>query len=416
MSIDYFHRVKKHSILWLIAIFWLLNHSARAQVHCDGDRYINQVFTEIDSTIEVKYGENYTANGTFRELKFNIYYPKQEFFFDRPLIILAHGGSFIAGNKRDMRLLCEEFAHRGYVCATVDYRLQDDFSQPIDSILVLDVVTKAVSDLRAAVRWFKENASTTDDFGIDTNFIFLGGASAGAIASMQCAFYDKDDSVSPTLDSVIQANGGYQGNSSTNLTYNSEVTGVLNYSGALKGISILDASDPPVFGAHDDGDPTVPYGTAYTTELGTPILVDGSRTIHDRATELGIRNQLVTIKNSNGHVSYFLDGPNTAKYKNVIDSTCRFLEYIICDRALNISQAAAKSIKVFPNPSEGTITLDGIGISTLYQVFDLNGQLLLQGQLSADKTLKLVDFIPGVYQLCLSENGQSTISKKIFVQ
>lgn len=416
MRNDYFHQVKIIRLFGLAALLFSANSPLKAQLHCDGNRYINRVFTEIDSTMNVKYGENYTASGVFRDLNFDIYYPKQEFFFDRPLIILAHGGSFVSGSKHDMRLLCHEFAAHGFVCATVDYRLFDDFSQPLDSILVLDVVTKAVSDLRAVVRYFKENASSSDDFGIDTNFIFLGGASAGAIAAMQCAFYDQQDIISTTLDSVIQSNGGFQGNSSANLEYNSRVAGVLNYSGALKSASILDGNDPPFFGAHDDGDPTVPYGTAVTTELGTPVLVEGSHTIHTRGTMIGVRNQLVTIRNSNHHVSYFLDGPHTAKYKNVIDSTCRFLEYIICDRISDIESSETDEIKIYPNPSTGVFRVEGFDSHASYNLYDSQGRLIKTGTLGPNYSIDAHGLPPGLYQLCVQNHQGNISTQKIFVQ
>ena len=44
---------------------------------------------------------------------------------NRPLIILAHGGSFIAGVRANpsMVSLGEAFAKRGYVVASISYRL-----------------------------------------------------------------------------------------------------------------------------------------------------------------------------------------------------------------------------------------------------------------------------------------------------
>ena len=45
-----------------------------------------------------------------------------------PAVILVHGGGFVSGDRNNTTLiqLCEEFADRGYVCLSIDYRLAGD--------------------------------------------------------------------------------------------------------------------------------------------------------------------------------------------------------------------------------------------------------------------------------------------------
>ena len=55
----------------------------------------------------------------------DVYTPDGDSYTERPLIIFAHGGSFWSGNKTNpmMVALCESFMKRGYVAASIQYRL-----------------------------------------------------------------------------------------------------------------------------------------------------------------------------------------------------------------------------------------------------------------------------------------------------
>lgn len=42
---------------------------------------------------------------------------------NRPFILLIHGGGFVGGDKSSWEDECKEFAKRGYVTASINYRL-----------------------------------------------------------------------------------------------------------------------------------------------------------------------------------------------------------------------------------------------------------------------------------------------------
>ena len=54
----------------------------------------------------------------------DVYEPTGDTMAFRPLIIWAHGGSFLGGDKgdSDVAALCQRFTKRGFVCASVNYR------------------------------------------------------------------------------------------------------------------------------------------------------------------------------------------------------------------------------------------------------------------------------------------------------
>ena len=71
----------------------------------------------------VPYGENFGVNGSMQTLFLDVYQPQGDAFTDRPVVIVAFGGSFIAGTRQDVADLCLAFAHRGFVAVAPDYRI-----------------------------------------------------------------------------------------------------------------------------------------------------------------------------------------------------------------------------------------------------------------------------------------------------
>src|SRR5262245_36987875 len=61
-----------------------------------------------------------------------------------PCILCIHGGGFRAGNRDGYNPLLVRLAERGYVAATVSYRLAPKYQFPA-----------AIFDVKAAVRWLK---------------------------------------------------------------------------------------------------------------------------------------------------------------------------------------------------------------------------------------------------------------------
>jgi acetyl esterase/lipase len=387
-----------------------------AQSHCDGIRYIQPVFTAIDSSINISYGENTTTTGQPRNLRLDVYFPAQEFFFRRPVVILAHGGSFISGNRKQLRLLCHTLAYHGFVAATIDYRLYDDFNQSVDSIVLYDVVTKATGDMKAAIRFMKSTAASGNEWGIDTNLIIIGGVSAGAITALQSAYLDVDDyATGSNIDSVVQANGGIRGNSNSLYQHTDNVIGVLNFSGALKESDWIDEGEPTVFSVHDEFDQVVPYGQDFTDELGTPVEVSGSKAIHEEAQLKNIRSQLMTIAGSDGHVSYFINGPQTSDYINVVDSAMRFLEYTICDRisGVNNRTSSNQSVIVYPNPASSELHIASKSKVLETVLIDMQGRRLWQWE-GNPSGAALPKYPAGAYKVkILMEDGSRFVTSLI---
>src|SRR4051812_27343269 len=123
----------KKQLLALCTILFLSqpwNSDAQAiQNYCGSARYDTEVFSAVTVKSDTAYGSNTDVNGSNVILTMDIYQPAGDTAEIRPLIVWAHGGSFIGGTKNDgdVTSLCNHFAKRGYVCASINYRLGVSF-------------------------------------------------------------------------------------------------------------------------------------------------------------------------------------------------------------------------------------------------------------------------------------------------
>lgn len=107
---------------------------------------------------DVVYG---TGGGI--DLKLDLYLPEGD--GPHPTVVVVHGGGWTGGTKEAFRSFAQQFVVRGFVTASVEYRLATVAKFP-----------GAVEDCKAAVRWLRANAA---QYKIDPARIGGVGASAG---------------------------------------------------------------------------------------------------------------------------------------------------------------------------------------------------------------------------------------------
>ncbi len=309
--------------LWLaLAGTW----TARLQAqNCGDGRYWNEVFPNFKLQSDIVYGQNVNADGQNQQLKFDLYTPTGDTAGNRPLVIMAHGGSFVGGNKtqEEVTQFCKALAKRGYVCASIQYRLGLNFATDLNATGLLKAVIRAVHDGKALVRFFhKSVVENGNPYGIDTTKMFFGGSSAGAFLALHLQYMDKIEEFAEIDDpSVIEGLGGMDG-ASGNPGFTSTVDAVINLCGAMGKAHWIEAGDVPVFnvGASDDG--VVPYAAGSAGIDPILLSVEGPKLIHERGLELGVNSKLLTFWGA-GHVPYAPgQNPNSAAY---FDTTLAFI-------------------------------------------------------------------------------------------
>lgn len=107
---------------------------------------------------------NYTRIGN-RQLLLDVFYPEEKNKRNQIAILFIHGGGWRTGNRTQHYPLAKQLAQLGYTVFTPEYRLSTEALFPA-----------AIYDLKAAIRWVKENAKK---YTIDSTRICAAGFSAG---------------------------------------------------------------------------------------------------------------------------------------------------------------------------------------------------------------------------------------------
>lgn len=404
-----------------------------------GNRYKASVFG-YDSVMNLKYGQNVTATSSLvQDLLLDIYLPANDTFQKRPLVFFTHGGSFVTGTKADgdVVYLCKEFAKRGYVCVSQDYRIG---MEEFNTQSAARAVWRAMQDARAAIRFMKANAAT---YKIDTNMIIYGGSSAGGFTALHAAFLDQPNEVLPLIDTSAYTGVGSTGlgnfrGTTNNLPNSSDgIKAVVNLCGAIGDTAWIQAKDKNVIviSMHGTADKTVPYGTAIIKLLNIiPLLeVDGSHSIHKSLEENNHENYFYTYCGTD-HVPY---AGLTITHKSWMDSTIRFVSKYLYEKVLKCGNSdiiirsrvdssdcpltsgtdeyLVESFKLYPNPSSGDVKIEhnftGNSICTIYNV---NGQRIATIPMKENEnTVDVYGLAEGMYLVKIENNSQSYLQKLI---
>jgi hypothetical protein len=399
--------------------------SALAQNYCSNPlRFSEQpIFTDnqITTQTNVVYGSATNWQGQTEQLTFNVVYPALalDTLALRPFILIIHGGGFVSGNKEDWNNECREFAKRGFVAATIDYRLGLTGNCAVDSFSYDKAVYRAIQDAKAALRFAVNNAAAAR---IDTSQIFIGGGSAGAATALGVLYLSQAewDSYSPIISQTL----GPLNTSGNNLTNSFSIKGIMNNWGAIGKNFIQQNEMVPMIAFHGDADSTVDIDSSFANSCVNPPLVYGSRSLYTLFTNAGICADL-SVKIGGGHGVYRFNGNNFR-----IDRTSCFFKSVMCNTCTNFystdsipancsvatgvdETAENKGFSVYPNPSAGnfTLTFDAEGKKTI-SVINTMGQIVKQFDYYGDMTELNID-TKGLYFLRIQQESNITTQKII---
>lgn len=246
----------------------------------------------VSVTHDLAYGAALvTLNGliTPTTLLLDLYEPADAPAGLRPTILIVHGGAFVRGSRREANLVraATEFAARGYVVASMGYRLgggpnlaagqfgpfpvvsgrvyaYQTLVHSVESIRFLDFINDpaqiaffdplvrqgqaaAMEDTLTALDWLAGQAKLRQ---LDLSRLVLFGGSAGAIDSLHTAYALDDLGIpAPRIAAVINYWGAF------NLD-DADVTS--------DGVAFMEKRESPLFIVHGTADVEVPisYGNA----------------------------------------------------------------------------------------------------------------------------------------------------------
>ena len=252
------------------------------------------------------------------DLKMDIYTPKGDVAKKRAAVIVAHGGAMISGAKdhttQKSVAYCDSLAARGFVAASIDYRLgvtvTGDFSLKVflkkgtnqkltvDSANYARAVYRGVQDLNAAVRYMRKNA---DKYGIDPKRIYLLGNSSGAILSIENIYANsKDDFPSYMEYKGVPSLGGLNDFGEQNVDAHAN-GGVLLW-GAIHDPKAIKHNRTPVLLVHGEADETVLF------KKGRPLQ---SYSVKDILPETYAERLSIKIETPTLYGSYVVDSALT---------------------------------------------------------------------------------------------------------
>ncbi|MEZ4958902.1 MAG: T9SS type A sorting domain-containing protein [Saprospiraceae bacterium] len=279
-------------------------------------RYVDEIFTEVEKTSPIVYGQNASlillldndptndVHPLKQPLVLDLYRPVGDVETARPLVLVFHSGIFLpypangqsTGTRTDSSIVevCMRLARMGYVAASVDYRLFWNPQDP-DEIdrrsTLINAAYRGIQDARTAIRFFKKTAAENGNpYGIDPNKIVLWGHGTGGYIPANAAILDDYNKIlipkflidlggGNFLPMIIeQVNGDINGTSVGLVppgypiyqpgdtlcypnwpNYSSEFQLAVNLGGAIADSSWIDPGQTPTISFHVPTDPFAPY-------------------------------------------------------------------------------------------------------------------------------------------------------------
>jgi acetyl esterase/lipase len=307
----------------------------------------------VDTLYQIKidrdlpYGTVTGFSGKTETLFLDVAYPTNDTipYCGRPLVIVVHGGAWLAGSKDDVQVqnLMQDFAKRGYVSVAINYRLGAFYPSVFrncnisnlgaewncvnlqDTSEWLRAYYRAVQDTKGAMRFM---VNRHDRFSINLSNVYLCGFSAGGYTALGAAFLDHESEWHAVADSIapaVRPASNYDNGCANKYGWNIKAVdmdlsrpslgslhGTLHYPADvpfnIRGVgnlyggmfyNLLDSSsnafpEPAVYGFHQPNDLIVPY-------KGGRRVFDGLSSCAYTFCGRGIQNRVVSYSSSSIH-------------------------------------------------------------------------------------------------------------------
>ncbi len=301
------------NLLTLLSLV-LFSFFATAQTQdCQSQRYQEQIFSTVKVTKDIKYGEaNVWSDpaGWFPEdMLLDFYEPAvtEEYLDKRPLVVMMFGGGFVVGNKgdADVSTWCDSLARLGYACASINYRLDNAANMAVSSAATVRAAYRAIQDARAAIRYL---IADPDGYGffVDTDHIYTGGESAGAITAIHTAYLEEIERPGETYGDALTIDLGCLDCSGNDIDVDFSVAGIIDLWGGTLSLDMIDQHENvPMLIIHGTEDDIVLFDTGkpFLNFYPTFPVLFGALPMHTHMDNIGIYNEFYPYEGE-GHVFY----------------------------------------------------------------------------------------------------------------
>lgn len=250
----------------------------------------------------VIYGSNVNYTGQQESLAMDFYVPETAISSgDKlPFILFVHGGGFVRGDKTADNDFVVKMAKKGYVVASINYRLGRDYDSTNlcagDTTDFKKALYRAVQDCNAAMRFAIYHAN---DYNIDTSWVFTSGKSAGCATILASHYNTEEVLAGSTSDFSDELGGLNDADNDLKATYT--LKGMVPMWGDVSDINLITSITgvPSIF-FHGGKDPVAPIGVAKAYYCDNYFLVYGSAAMYDKLTSLGI-SAVLHVDPDGGH-------------------------------------------------------------------------------------------------------------------
>lgn len=250
------------------------------------------------SVVILQHGYEVNDNITYRvannyEAKLDVYRPR-EAKAPTPVVVMIHGGGWVAGTKESSLLGTLPFMTLGFAVVNVEYRLGK-----------ISLAPAAVEDCLCALHWVGRNAKK---YNFDMSKVIVTGGSAGGHLALttsiipfsagfenECAYEDDETWNGPWTDArpkvaavinwfgITDVADMLQGANKRAyaLSWMGSLPNREELAKRLSPLTYVRPGLPPILTIHGDADTIVPYAHAVR--------------LHEALTKAGVRNQLLTI-------------------------------------------------------------------------------------------------------------------------
>lgn len=268
----------------LVAVVCSVSSSAQSPEALRAAVLINHAY-DVNSNITYGVANNF-------ELKLDVYHSR-EAKSSTPVVMMIHGGGWLASNKDDYVLTAAPYLVMGFAVVNVEYRPGK-----------ISLAPAAVEDCQCALRWIARHAK---EYNFDLEKVILTGPSAGGHLALttgmipssagfanECAYQDDPNNPDPKVAAIINLFGItdvsdlLQGPNLRTyaVSWLGSALGREDLARRISPINYVRPGLPPILTIHGDADKVVPYSHAVR--------------LHEALTKVGVRNQLLTIPGA-GH-------------------------------------------------------------------------------------------------------------------